>query len=128
MLFVPWSSGPRPPVDRGQGGSSQGGTLHRLPPPTSSYLLPSLAASCLLPLACSVRWRGSGRRWTLPPCWRSSSPTCRGSARRWVRLLSIMTLFQVAFSIFTNGKQTLGLNLSERFAITNKALNIMEVN
>ena len=34
---------------------------------------------------------------------------------------------KVAFNIFTNGKQTLGLNLSERFSITDNALISMQV-
>ena len=34
-------------------------------------------------------------------------------------------IFQVAFSIFTNGRQTLGLNLTERFSITDSALDNM---
>ena len=35
--------------------------------------------------------------------------------------------FKVAWNIFTNGKQTLGLNLSERFSITDNALIDMKV-
>ena len=34
---------------------------------------------------------------------------------------------KVAWNIFTNGKQTLGLNLSERFTITDNALIDMKV-
>ena len=34
---------------------------------------------------------------------------------------------KVAWNIFTNGKQTLGLNLSERFSITDNALIDMKV-
>ena len=38
-----------------------------------------------------------------------------------------MVFFKVAWNIFTNGKQTLGLNLSERFSITDNALIDMKV-
>ena len=34
----------------------------------------------------------------------------------------VISLSQVAFYIFTNGRQTLGLNLTERFSITDNAL------
>ena len=94
----------------------------------------------------SARLKELEPKWMRPPFWRSSSPTCKGSDLRLFKTNFLLLrqsrncrkrsridcwlicwFSQVAWNIFTNGKQTLGLNLSERFSITDNALIHMKV-
>ena len=66
----------------------------------------------------------------LQPCWRNSSQTCREKDQRQNHTFpkchrKYLYFIEVAFYIFTNGRQTLGLNLTERFSITDNALENM---
>ena len=77
------------------------------------------------------RSKGVVLKWMVQPILRNSSLICRGNGQRQaiidmqiyctsLYLILNCYRFQVAFYIFTYGKQTLGLNLSERFAITDE--------
>ena len=62
-------------------------------------------------------------RLKLPHFSRDSSPTCNGSVLRSTTIIpdfSLWNCFKVAFHIFTNGTKTLGLNLTQRFKITDE--------
>ena len=62
-------------------------------------------------------------RLKLPHFSRGSSPTCSGSVLRSTTIIpdfSFWNCFKVAFHIFTNGTKTLGLNLTQRFKITDE--------
>ena len=77
----------------------------------------------------------SGEDWSQGVCCNSSGEVhhqhaegeIRGNPSSWQQSLLSKSSFRakVAFYIFTNGRQTLGLNLTERFSITDNALENM---
>ena len=77
----------------------------------------------------------SGEDWSQGVCCNSSGEVhhqhaegkIRGNPSSWQLPILSKSSFRakVAFYIFTNGRQTLGLNLTERFSITDNALENM---